>query len=104
MDVPRDEAFELDDVLTSVDGRDAKGFRSKLSTDDTFLWEISSSGHRSGELGSSSVSSRDSKLFFHPLGLMSFETILARFNVKSSSPSEVSDVSLFSETSIRQNK
>ena len=43
LDEPRDEAFELDDVLTSVDGRDARGFRCKLSTEDTFLWEISSS-------------------------------------------------------------
>ena len=92
---PRDEALELEGVLASEDDNDdAGGFKCKLSTEEIlFLGFKVSEGCELFDVVS--LSNKDSRLFFQTWGLKSLETMLARFNVISSS--DVNDVSLFSE-------
>ena len=91
--------MELEVVLPSADDNDeAGGFRCKLSTDEILFLEFNVSG---GCEPFDSVSSKDSRLFFHTWGLKSLETMLDLFNVTSSS--EVNDVSLFSDVSVNEN-
>lgn len=92
--------MELEGIVPSVDDNDeVGGFRCKLSTDEIlFLGFNASEDCEAFDIAP--LSNKDSRLFFHTWGLKSFETMLARFNVTSSS--DVNDISLFSEDSENQ--
>ena len=92
--------MELEGVLPSEEDNDeVGGFRFKLSTDEILFLGFSATEDCEA-FGIVSLSNKDSRLFFQTWGLKSLETMLARFNVTSSS--DVNDVSLFSEDSENQ--